>query len=293
TQPSASTATKELDDLMASLSDFKVKEEAKEERQTVEERGVVVRFSTRHKRSTATSPSELLTARRPSSLLLLKYIHLTCSLIGLGPCSRQPIRGQLLSGCQREQLCDTLGWTITLQRGSGHQSDLERQVITKTTTTTTNKKKKTEAPPPPPQKRPPTPPSSPASTSTTRGGLSTPPPRPPAPSDADMYAVPPPRPPVPRAYPSSNMPPPEAFLFQSAVVSIVPAHHGIPRSPGDDPFTRPPSGGPVKRNDAEYRWDRDIPKYEMYQVVDEAPAKVVEEEPIVVRKPIVVSINMS
>lgn len=64
------------------------------------------------------------------------------------------------------------------------------------------------------------------------------------------------------------------------------------QSPGDDPFTRPPSGGPVKRNDKEYRWDRDTTRYEMYQVVDEAPPpKVVEEEPIIVRKPVVVSIH--
>ncbi|XP_069990475.1 transforming growth factor beta-1-induced transcript 1 protein isoform X17 [Penaeus vannamei] len=38
--------------------------------------------------------------------------------------------------------------------------------------------------------------------------------------------------------------------------------------PADDPFNRPPSGGPVKRNDAEYRWVTDATKYEYREVVD-------------------------
>lgn len=40
------------------------------------------------------------------------------------------------------------------------------------------------------------------------------------------------------------------------------------QSPADDPFNRPPSGGPVKRNDAEYRWVTDETKYEAREVID-------------------------
>ncbi|XP_063592758.1 paxillin-like isoform X13 [Penaeus indicus] len=40
------------------------------------------------------------------------------------------------------------------------------------------------------------------------------------------------------------------------------------KGPADDPFNRPPSGGPVKRNDAEYRWVTDATKYEYREVVD-------------------------
>ncbi|XP_071518084.1 uncharacterized protein [Panulirus ornatus] len=103
------------------------------------------------------------------------------------------------------------------------------------------------------------------------------PPRPPAPADADVLAVPPPRPPAPQASPL----PPEAYLYVPPLVSIVPAwQHGTPRvgggivihhiinSPADDPFNRPPSGGPVKRNDAEYRWVTDETKYEAREVID-------------------------
>ncbi|KAG7164763.1 putative Paxillin-like 3 [Homarus americanus] len=39
-------------------------------------------------------------------------------------------------------------------------------------------------------------------------------------------------------------------------------------SPADDPFNRPPSGGPVKRNDAEYRWVTDATKYEVREVIE-------------------------
>ena len=41
------------------------------------------------------------------------------------------------------------------------------------------------------------------------------------------------------------------------------------QSPADDPFMRPPSGGPVKRNDAAYRWVTDETKYEMTEVVED------------------------
>lgn len=40
------------------------------------------------------------------------------------------------------------------------------------------------------------------------------------------------------------------------------------QGPADDPFNRPPSGGPVKRNDAEYRWVTDATKFEYREVVD-------------------------
>ena len=35
---------------------------------------------------------------------------------------------------------------------------------------------------------------------------------------------------------------------------------------------RPPSGGPVKRNDAQYRWVMDETKYEMTEVVEDKMA---------------------
>ncbi|XP_064085767.1 paxillin-like isoform X6 [Macrobrachium nipponense] len=40
------------------------------------------------------------------------------------------------------------------------------------------------------------------------------------------------------------------------------------KNPLEDPFHRPPSGGPVKRNDAEYRWVTDATKYEVREVID-------------------------
>ncbi|XP_064085764.1 protein SON-like isoform X3 [Macrobrachium nipponense] len=94
--------------------------------------------------------------------------------------------------------------------------------------------------------------------SLTRGA----PPRPPPPEDADLLAIPPPRPPVPTAYSASPIPP-EAYIFGSPVLIPVPAGN-----PLEDPFHRPPSGGPVKRNDAEYRWVTDATKYEVREVID-------------------------
>ncbi|KAK7072323.1 hypothetical protein SK128_011573 [Halocaridina rubra] len=100
------------------------------------------------------------------------------------------------------------------------------------------------------------------------------PPRPPPPDDTDVLAVPPPRPPIPRAYSASPLPP-EAYVFGSPVLIPVPTGvgrgHYIPQqqladNPLEDPFHRPPSGGPVKRNDAEYRWVTDASKYEVREI---------------------------
>ncbi|XP_068203817.1 paxillin-like [Palaemon carinicauda] len=108
--------------------------------------------------------------------------------------------------------------------------------------------------------------------SLTRGA----PPRPPPPQDGDLLAIPPPRPPVPMAYSASPIPP-EAYIFGSPVLIPVPAGvgrgHYIPQqqlqnNPLEDPFHRPPSGGPVRRNDAEYRWVTDATKYEVREVID-------------------------
>ncbi|XP_042888033.1 uncharacterized protein LOC122263588 isoform X4 [Penaeus japonicus] len=106
---------------------------------------------------------------------------------------------------------------------------------------------------------------------------SVPPPRPPVPDETDLLAVPPPRPPVPRGYSDSPLPP-EAYVFGGTVVtqSVLPPVGGgvfverrhVVDGPADDPFNRPPSGGPVKRNDAEYRWVTDATKYEYREVVD-------------------------
>lgn len=51
------------------------------------------------------------------------------------------------------------------------------------------------------------------------------------------------------------------------------------QSPADDPFVRPPSGGPVKRNDAEYRWITDETKYEMTEVVEDETSQRVSTGP--------------
>ncbi|XP_069990465.1 transforming growth factor beta-1-induced transcript 1 protein isoform X7 [Penaeus vannamei] len=106
---------------------------------------------------------------------------------------------------------------------------------------------------------------------------SVPPPRPPVPEETDLLAVPPPRPPVPRGYSDTPLPP-EAYVFGGTVVtqSVLPRVGGgvfverrhVVDGPADDPFNRPPSGGPVKRNDAEYRWVTDATKYEYREVVD-------------------------
>ncbi|KAG0718107.1 Paxillin [Chionoecetes opilio] len=114
----------------------------------------------------------------------------------------------------------------------------------------------------------------------TGGRGRTPPPRPPVPDDRDLLAVPPPRPPAPCSYAGTPAPPPEAFLYGAPLVSSVPAHHGVPRSPADDPFVRPPSGGPVKRNDTAYRWVTDATKYEMTEVVDDKQVEEKQVEPM-------------
>ncbi|KAK8748828.1 hypothetical protein OTU49_016016 [Cherax quadricarinatus] len=113
-------------------------------------------------------------------------------------------------------------------------------------------------------------------------GVAVPPRRPQVPDNAAVLAVPPPRPPVPGAYSISPLPP-EAYIYAMPLVSSVPASvYGTPRvgggvlvrrgfvinSPADDPFNRPPSGGPVKRNDAEYRWETDTCKYEVREVIE-------------------------
>lgn len=51
------------------------------------------------------------------------------------------------------------------------------------------------------------------------------------------------------------------------------------QSPADDPFQRPPSGGPVKRNDTAYRWVTDETKYEMTEVVEDKMEEQVSTGP--------------
>ncbi|XP_050714328.1 paxillin-like isoform X10 [Eriocheir sinensis] len=189
---SASTATKELDDLMASLSDFKVKE-------------------------------------------------------GTGASPRDDIVGAPLPVITRSEKTETKRMAVDV---STYSSKVEAEAG-------------------------------------GRGRGRTPPPRPPVPDDSDLLAVPPPRPPAPNTYSASPVPPPEAFLYGAPLVSSVPAHYGVPRSPADDPFVRPPSGGPVKRNDAEYRWITDETKYEMTEVVEDETSQRKQEKlrsPALVRK---------
>ncbi|XP_018024470.1 paxillin isoform X2 [Hyalella azteca] len=127
--------------------------------------------------------------------------------------------------------------------------------------------------PKPPRTPPPRPP--------TPRNLSTPPPRPPAPVDiascpsAEIGGAPP-------TLPCPDTPPP-----------IPPPPVGVTASPTTtlnrktpvvaEPFERPDSGGPVKRNDLAYRWITDEIKYEIRTGIQDEPE---EEPPVVIPPPL-------
>ncbi|XP_042888032.1 WAS/WASL-interacting protein family member 1-like isoform X3 [Penaeus japonicus] len=242
-EPSASTATKELDDLMASLSDFKVKEEPQATSQVAQVVEVVHHKPQQpqagppyHAAGLAAGGGENAGGGR------------TLTKGDDDPLLAQ-LEDEILQGTAMSKKVKTSVARHTHKSAS--VAERQQQVSTPVNGTL---RQEEQGPPP-----------------------SVPPPRPPVPDETDLLAVPPPRPPVPRGYSDSPLPP-EAYVFGGTVVtqSVLPPVGGgvfverrhVVDGPADDPFNRPPSGGPVKRNDAEYRWVTDATKYEYREVVD-------------------------
>ncbi|XP_066962413.1 uncharacterized protein Pax isoform X6 [Macrobrachium rosenbergii] len=89
----------------------------------------------------------------------------------------------------------------------------------------------------------------------------------PQPMPAPLQAPPQPQQPQQPPPPSARAPHPSASSATKELDDLMASLSDF-KNPLEDPFHRPPSGGPVRRNDAEYRWVTDATKYEVREVID-------------------------